>query len=75
MKDLLRLRIWPSFSPSRRLSEQEAGHPRALDFGFVLRPHGGRSISFALAELRSVPQAGFQFYGLAAAINEPPNLV
>ena len=36
----------------------------------TLRLPGGTSIFFALATLRSVPQAGSQFRGLAIAIHE-----
>ena len=36
----------------------------------ILRLTGGTSILFALAALRSVPQAGSQFRGLATAIHE-----
>jgi hypothetical protein len=35
-----------------------------------LRLPGGKPIFFALAALRSVPQAGSQFRGLATAIHE-----
>ncbi len=35
---------------------------------------GGTPILFALAALRSVPQAGFQFHGLATAIHETSGL-
>ncbi|MCG6943910.1 MAG: hypothetical protein LJE87_01055 [Deltaproteobacteria bacterium] len=35
-----------------------------------LRLPGGTPILFALALLRSVPQAGSQFHGLATAIHE-----
>jgi hypothetical protein len=35
-----------------------------------LRLPGGTTILFALAALRSVPQAGSQFHGLATAIHE-----
>jgi hypothetical protein len=36
----------------------------------TLRLPGGTPILFALAPLRSVPQAGSQFHGLATAIHE-----
>jgi hypothetical protein len=40
----------------------------------TLRLPGGTSIYFALAALRSVPQAGSQFHGLATAIHETSGL-
>ncbi len=40
-----------------------------------LRLPGGTSIFFALAALRSVPQAGSQFRGLATAIHETSGLL
>jgi hypothetical protein len=36
----------------------------------TLRLPGGTPIFFALAALRSVPQAGSQFHGLATAIHD-----
>ena len=36
----------------------------------TLRLHGGKPIFFALAALRSVPQAGSQFHGLATPRRE-----
>ena len=39
-----------------------------------LRLPGGKPIFFAVAALRSVPQAGFQFRGLATAIHEKSEL-
>jgi len=41
----------------------------------TLRLPGGTPILFALAALRSVPQAGSQFRGLATAIHEISELV
>ena len=41
----------------------------------TLRLPGGTPILFALAALRSVPQAGSQFGGLATAIHEISGLV
>jgi len=41
----------------------------------TLRLPGGTPILFALAALRSVPQAGSQFRGLATAIHEISGLV
>jgi hypothetical protein len=41
----------------------------------TLRLPGGTPILFALAALRSVPQAGSQFRGLATAIHEVSGLV
>jgi len=40
----------------------------------TLRLPGGTPIFFALAALRSVPQAGSQFHGLATAIHERSGL-
>jgi hypothetical protein len=40
----------------------------------TLRLPGGTPILFALAALRSVPQAGSQFRGLATAIHETSGL-
>jgi hypothetical protein len=82
MNNLLRPRIWPSFSPSCRLYEPEAWRPRVsapttYRTGTETNPAvprdelpGGTLILFALAALRSVPQAGSQFRGLATAIHE-----
>jgi len=78
MNDLLRPRIWPSFSPSCRLYEPEAWRPRVsapatyrsgTETNTLWLP-GGTPILFALAALRSVPQAGSQFRGLGTAIHE-----
>ncbi|MDH3895890.1 MAG: hypothetical protein OEV18_00660 [Deltaproteobacteria bacterium] len=41
----------------------------------TLRLPGGTSILFALAALRSVPQAGSQFRGLATAIHKISGLI
>src|SRR6056300_1436232 len=41
----------------------------------TLRLPGGKSIFFALATLRSVPQAGSQFRDLATAIHEISGLI
>ena len=83
MTDLLRPRIWPSFSPSCRLYEPEAWRPRVsapatYRLGTETNPAvprdelpSGTPIYFALAALRSVPQAGSQFRGLATAIEAP----
>jgi hypothetical protein len=93
MNNLLRARIWPSFSPSCRLYppgrsplrdgvEPEAWRPRVsapatYRTGTETNPAvprdelpGGTPILFALAALRSVPQAGSQFRGLATGIHE-----
>jgi hypothetical protein len=82
MNYLLRPRIWPSFSPSCRLYEPEAWRtrvsaPATYGSGTETNPAvprdelpGGTPILFALAALRSVPQAGSQFRGLAIAIHE-----
>jgi hypothetical protein len=83
MSNLLRPRIWPSFSPSCRLYEPEAWRPRVSAPATyrsgtetnTLRLPGGSPILFALAALRSVPQAGSQFRGLATAIHEISGLV
>jgi len=82
MNHLLRPRIWPPFSPSCRLYEPEAWRPRvsapatyhAGTETNTLRLPGGTPILFALAALRSVPQAGSQFRGLATAIHEMSGL-
>ena len=76
MNDLLRPRIWPSFLASSgvgpcdvpfRYGNQSRGAAKRLP--------GGTPILFALAALRSVPQAGSQFRGLATAIHEISRLV
>ena len=48
-----------------------SGMPRIQSRGTVGRLPGGTPILFALAPLRSVPQAGSQFRGLATAIEAP----
>ena len=70
MNNLLRPRIWPSF-----LASSVVG-PCDVPFGYASEPiprdelPGGTSILFALAPLRSVPQAGSQLRGLATAIHK-----
>ena len=82
MNLLLRPRIWLSFSPSCRLYEPEAWRSRVSAPATyhpgtetnTLRLPGGTPILFAVAALRSVPQAGSQFHGLATAIHETSGL-
>jgi hypothetical protein len=71
MNDLLRPRSWTSFLASSgsgscdvpfRYGNQSRGAAKRLP--------GGTPILFALAALRSVPQAGSQFRDLATAIHE-----
>jgi len=47
-----------------------SGTPRNQSRGAAGRLPGGTAILFALAPLRSVPQAGSQFRGLATGIHE-----
>jgi hypothetical protein len=61
MNHLLRPRIWPS-----SLASSGVG-PCDVPLRYA---SGGKPIFFALAALRSVPQAGSQFRGLATAIHE-----
>ncbi len=58
-------RPWGSAPATYRL-----GTPRNQSRGAAGRLPGGTPIFFALAALRSVPQAGSQFRGLATAIHE-----
>ena len=51
-----------------------SGTPRVQSRGTAGRVPGGTPILFALAALRSVPQAGSQFRGLATAIHETTGL-
>ena len=76
MHRLLRPRIWPS-----SLSSSDVG-PCDVPLrygnqsrGTAGRLPGGTPIFFALAALRSAPQAGSQFRGLATAIHEISGLV
>jgi hypothetical protein len=71
MNHLLRPRIWPSFLASSGVG------PAMYRSGTETNPAvpqdelpGGTPIFFALAALRSVPQAGSQFRGLATATHE-----
>jgi hypothetical protein len=52
-----------------------SGTPQSQSRGSVGRLPGGTPILFALAPLRSVPQAGSQFRGLTTAIHEISGLV
>src|SRR5210317_147010 len=80
MNHLLRPRIWPSFLassgvPSRGSGEAppamyHSGTPRDQSRSTAGRLPCCAPIFFALAALRSVPQAGSQFRGLATAIHE-----
>jgi hypothetical protein len=55
--------------PLRRTVQVRKPIPR-----YAVRLPGGTPILFALAALRSVPQAGSQFHGLATAIEAPCSL-
>jgi hypothetical protein len=75
MNHLLRPRIWPSFLASSGVG------PCDVPFRYGNQSRGtagrlpcGKTIFFALAALRSVPQAGSQFRGLATAIHEISSL-
>ena len=79
MNHLLRLRIWPSFLASSGVpsTSLRTGSPCDVPFRYANQPRGaagrlpgGTPIFFALAALRSVPQAGSQFRGLTTAIHE-----
>jgi hypothetical protein len=71
MKDLLRPRIWPSFLASSGVSPCDVPFRYGNQSrGTAGRLPGGTPILFALAPLRSVPQAGSQLRGLATAIHE-----
>jgi len=72
MNHLLRPRIWPSFRASSGVGPCDVPFRYASDQsrGTAGRLPGGTPIFFALAPLRSVPQAGSQFRGLATAIHE-----
>ncbi|MDH3558554.1 MAG: hypothetical protein OES18_22140, partial [Deltaproteobacteria bacterium] len=72
---MLRPRIWPSFLASSGVPSTGSGQaaPATYRSGTetnTLRLPGGTPILFALAALRSVPQAGSQFRGLATGIHE-----
>ncbi|MGB5924083.1 MAG: hypothetical protein WBH36_17795, partial [Syntrophobacteria bacterium] len=61
-------------SPRLRSGQAGQAHPATYRSGTetnTLRLPGGTPIFFALAALRSVPQAGSQFRGLATAIEAP----
>jgi hypothetical protein len=83
MNNLLRPRIWPSFLASSGVGPydvpfryaSDSGTPRNQSRGTAGRLPGGTPILFALAALRSVPQAGSQLRGLATAIHEISGLV
>jgi len=77
MNHLLRPRIWPSFLASSGVGPCDVPFRYASDQsrGTAGRLPGGTPILFALAALRSVPQAGSQFRGLATAIHEISGLV
>ncbi len=72
MNDLLRPRIWPSFLASSGVGPCDVPVRYASDQsrGTAGRLPGGTPILFALAALRSVPQAGSQFRGLATAMHK-----
>ena len=80
MNDLLQPRIWPSFLASSGVPSTGSGQAAPATYCSVrlgTNPAvprdelpGGTPIFFALAPLRSVPQAGSQFRGLATAIHE-----
>jgi hypothetical protein len=72
MNHLLRLRIWLSFLASSGVSSCDVPFRYASDQsrGTAGLLPGGTPIFFALAALRSVPQAGSQFRGLATAIHK-----
>jgi len=78
MNHLLRPWIWPSSLASSGVGPCDVpftGTPRNQSRGTAGRLPGGTPIFFALAALRSVPQAGSQFRGLATAIHEISGLV
>ena len=72
MNHLLRPQIWPSFLASSGVGPCDVPFRYASDQsrGTAGRLPCGTPIFFALAALRSVPQAGSQFRGLATAIHE-----
>jgi hypothetical protein len=72
MNRLLRPQIWPSFLASSGVGTCDVPFRYASDQsrGTAGRLPSGTSILFALAPLRSVPQAGSQLRGLATAIHE-----
>jgi len=71
MNYLLRPRIWPSFLASSGVGTCDVPFRYASESrGNAGRLPGGTPILFALAALRSVPQAGSQFRDLTTAIHE-----
>ena len=77
MNDLLQPRIWPSFLASSGVGPCDVPFWYASDQsrGTAGRLPGGTPIFFALIALRSVPQAGSQFRGLATAIHKISGLI
>jgi hypothetical protein len=70
MNHLLRPRIWPSFLASSGVGPCDVPFRYASEAIPRYELPGGKPILFALAALRSVPQAGSQFRGLATAIHK-----
>ena len=72
MNYLLRPRMWPSFPASSGVGPCDVPlrYARNQSRDAAGRLPGGTTIFFALAALRSVPQAGSQFRGLTTAIHE-----
>jgi len=71
MNHLLRPRIWPFFPASSGVGPCDVPFRYGNQSrGTAGRLPGGTPILFALAPLRSVPQAGSQFRGLATVIHE-----
>ena len=83
MNNLLRPRIWPSFSPRCRLYEPEAWRPRVSapttyrtgTETNTLRLPGGTPILFALAALRSVPTPSVRGPSFVVAASDSWNIL